>query len=296
MLRSGSGSFLTWRVGRTSLLRCHASTGNDEDAAKRQKERDEIVKRERAALGLGPQSMPYAKAWKELGKLTPKEQLQRAMSERSALRLDDLPEGDRETIARETDSMAPFRDQVSTLATIVGAVAIINLLFQFPGFVFGRFAPEALLSPFFTALVAAALFFSVGLMAPSSVPSVKDIIRDMEEYEAELMMLIGTWHYGIEYKQTFCISRDADGTWKYKEQLNGTTYSSILSPNMRWLQGELMDDSGKNVGMFRVRLGKVRKGTVVSYIKKKGEAKWGNEGVAFASASGPESWAVPGFD
>jgi len=254
------------------------------------------VKRERAALGVGPKSIPYAQVWKELGKLTPQEQLQRAMSERSALRLDNLPEGDREQIARETDTMGPFRDQVSTLAIILGGVAVITLLIQFPAVLSGRYAPDALLAPLFTAFVAAGLFFSVGLMNANPVPSVTDVIRDLEEYEAERMMLIGTWHYGIEYKQCFCISRDADGTWKYSEQLKGTTYSSILSPNMRWLQGELMDDGGKKMGVFRVRLGKVRKGTVVSYVKKKGEVTWGNEVVAFSSASGPQSWAVPGFD
>lgn len=235
--------------------------------------------------------------------LASKQQAKVAAEERAALRLGDLSAEERERIVSESDFLAPYRSVV----LLVGLVASIGALRDFVFFMLRQIFPNRgtqvldtnatsdldslALSLFLAGVGIGMLYAAQVLMAPSPLPTIEELIQDMDTEEASNervktgqftwgLPLNGKWFYGEGNRQCYTISKGADGTWRYSEKLNGASYSSILLPQKQWLQGKLTDSNGVAVGWIRVR--RRSDGTAVSNVCMLGASHWANKNVAYS--------------
>jgi len=255
------------------------------------------------------------------------EQARQAANQRSALRLGDLSEEERQQIEAEADVLAPYRNIVLALGagalfpafydTLLLVARGPRLLPRMKGNM-DEFNSDSIVLILFLALLGAICIYA-GLvwMAPPPLPTVKELMDDIEERAEEpslgpaaappsgaaeggersaegeaplgtsspalVKMLLGTWCYGAGRRQTFTLSKAEQQPWRFDERLDGRAYSADLYPKAGWLQGDLMDEEGAVAGEIRFQPG--REGFVVSNFRLPGEDKWSIKNKAYRAGA-----------
>lgn len=258
--------------------------------------------RQRRCWGRGgaPSTVRQRASREDWARLPPERAVKVAARERAALRLGDLSEEERQRIAADSDLLGPYRNIVLLLGLLALVAALRDLFFLFlrqlmrgqstgaPETTAGSDFDSLGLSLFLLGAGAALLYAGNVLMAPPPVPTMEEVLQDMEEVEGDQAqedlgmpdwsLLLGIWCYGKARGQCYCISQDAEGTFRFDEQLGGKVYVAVLSPKGKWLQGSLSETGGKTVGTIRVRPGEGS--TAVSYFMETGGVQWGNKNVS----------------
>lgn len=220
-----------------------------------------------------------------------KELAQKAARERASLRMGDLPEEERERMISELDYLAPYRTIVLGFGSVFVLAGLADLFFTL---VKGKSLEDELVTLLGFEAFTGGLCIYAGLvwMAPPKLPTMNELLQDAEAVADEAEAgdaekvppttskkrgsMIGKWSYGLFNKQEFVIDRDENGTWLFTEELDGQTFSGVLTPTTTWLQGDVFDDeTGSSIGTIRLRPGP--DDTALSCFRKVGEIEWSAE-------------------
>lgn len=198
----------------------------------------------------------------------------------------ELPEMLRQRDGEGSKFLAPFRGAIEVVgwllllaALLDGCYVLVQASSQAQGDTFAAARQIFLfgIGLSLAALGAGVVYMGRAWMAPGPVPTLREAFRAYSEARPESMKkflsLDGSWYYGVDFKQHYTVSEGKDGVWRYRETLNGRTFTGALSVRGDWCEANLTDSMGVPVGTICLR--REPSGCAVSIIQKPGETEWG---------------------
>lgn len=230
---------------------------------------------------------------------TLREQAEQIANDQAALRMGSgslesvLPQAEREKLAREADTLSPFRKGVIFFAFLLlfGGLQDGFWLILQPKLVPSVVRAEesdtssVLLVLLLLSVGAGLLYVGAVLLEPAALPSLEEVLQEEElqkeaQKDVQLARLTGRWYYGMNLGQSYEIFKSKTGEWRFREELAGRSCTCTLRIVGSWVHGDLVDEKGEAVG--RIRLRRTNGNSVVSNVKLKGSTTWNeNEAIGW---------------